>query len=267
MFASALPCVCQGAENDWRVSLSGTYASGDYGTDDDSETTYVPLTVRRLFEKGDLALVIPYVRVSSEGTVTLVDGVPNRIRKGRGKGKETGEPSPEPSVQTASSKETESGLGDILLKGRYYLLEESDLLPLVAVVGRIKFPTADEDKGLGTGEFDEGLGLEVSKYLSQNWVGFVDLGYAFIGSPSDLNLENQWYYDLGIGYYLSKDLFASAYYEEYSALVDGTPNARDLFFQLNYAASPVMSFDLGLEIGLSDGAPDYGLTGGINVYF
>jgi len=39
-------------------------------------------------------------------------------------------------------------------------------MPLVAITGRIKLPTADADSGLGTGEFDEGMGLELTKALA-----------------------------------------------------------------------------------------------------
>ena len=48
-----------------------------------------------------------------------------------------------------------------MLHGRYYLVDEGKFLPLIAVVGRIKAPTADDSKGLGTGEWDEGIAQRV----------------------------------------------------------------------------------------------------------
>jgi len=45
---------------------------------------------------------------------------------------------------------TEHGLGDVLLKGQYVLLSEKAVLPEIAPYLKIKFPTADSDRGLGT---------------------------------------------------------------------------------------------------------------------
>ncbi len=44
-------------------------------------------------------------------------------------------------------------------------------------------------------------------------------------------------------------------------------NPRDLLFALNYKASDLLRFNASTLIGLSDGAPDYGLTGGISWRF
>jgi hypothetical protein len=146
-------------------------------------------------------------------------------------------------------------------------VDERDWVPTIAVTGRIKFPTADENRGLGTGEFDEGFGVEVSKTLVGNWLGFLDFGYTFIGDPPGVDLRNQWYYDFGAGYNVTKNLLLSAYYEEYRALIPQLSNPRDLLFALNYKATSALRFNASLLIGLSDGAPAYGLTSGISWRF
>jgi len=38
-----------------------------------------------------------------------------------------------------------------------------ELIPEIAPYVKIKFPTADSDRGLGTGEFDETIGVDLSK--------------------------------------------------------------------------------------------------------
>ncbi|MGH7227946.1 MAG: hypothetical protein ACREIH_01920, partial [Nitrospiraceae bacterium] len=96
---------------------------------------------------------------------------------------------------------------------------------------------------------------------------FLDLGYTFIGDPPTVNLRNQWNYDLGLGYYFTRDLLGSLYYEEWRALVEGLSNPRDLLFAMNYKATSILRFNASLLIGLSDGAPDYGLTGGLSFRF
>jgi len=166
-----------------------------------------------------------------------------------------------------TTRKTEDGLGDILVKGRYYVLEETDTLPLVGITGNIKLPTADEHKGLGTGELDAGFGFEFSKNFSDSWQAYFDIGYTFLGDPPGTDLRNQWFFDIGAGYYLAPELLVSAYYEESRALVAGEDNPRDLFLALNYDFSSEIEFTAGLLLGLSDGASDYGFTGGIRFRF
>lgn len=256
----------------WQVGFSPTYSSGNYGTASTTNITYLPVAVRRLFDSGDITFTIPYICVNGDGAVTVLSGVPNRVSKsgssgattsssstGNKKGKEPG------NVEPTTS--TDCGIGDLILRGRYYLVDEVGWVPTIAVTGRVKFPTADSERGLGTGRFDESVGVEVSKKLIGRWLGFVDFGYTFIGDPPDLNLRNQWYYDLGVGYNLTQNLLISMYYEEYRALIEGLSNPRDLLFALNYKATSTLRFNASILAGLSDGAPDYALTGGVSWRF
>lgn len=249
---------------DWQVGFSPTYMSGNYGTSSTTSITYLPLSIRRLYDNGDLTFTVPYICITGDGAVTVLNGVPNRVSKsgtstGGGKSKKPG------NVEPTSS--TDCGIGDLVFRGRYYLVDEHGPVPTVAVTGRVKIPTADADRGLGTGRFDESFGVEMSKTLIGKWIGFVDFGYTFIGDPQDVNLRNQWYYDFGAGYNVTNKLLLSMYYEEYRALVEGLSNPRDLLFALNYKATSALRFNASILVGLSSGAPDYGLTGGVSWRF
>src|SRR5512147_1564799 len=48
----------QGPKPSWQVGGSAFFSSGKYGTDTRTDTLYVPLSLRRLFDDGDLTLVI-----------------------------------------------------------------------------------------------------------------------------------------------------------------------------------------------------------------
>lgn len=216
----------------WRVSGTVNYSSGSYGADSKTNIVYAPLTIRRIFRDGDVSLTIPFISISGTGAVRVVGGVPTRTGSvarataapaggGARRGKAPGD-------SPLTSSTTDSGLGDIILRGRYYLIEESTILPLVALTGRIKFPTADADRGLGTGEFDEGVGVELTKRLADRWLAYLDGGYNFIGDAPDTDFHNQWWYDAGIGYDVTDNLHMSVFYEEYRALVNTVNNARDL---------------------------------------
>lgn len=281
------------AERNWQISFTPSYSHGNYGTNTTSEFIYAPLSIRRLFSKGDISLVIPSVTAITDGRTTVVGNTAFRVdddnsgsgSSGGGGSSDDGGCSGKGSnvsgkdrvcgttTRIAGQKVTTTGIGDVILRGRYYIIEEQDYVPLVAVTGRLKFPTATASQGLGTGEFDHGYGVEISKLIGTSWLIFLDGGYNFIGNPDradgtgTLGLRNQYWYDVGTGYYVTKDLLASVYFEEYRALRPGLPNARDVFFSTNYRLSPAWRLNGGVAVGLSNGAPDYVVSIGTSYRF
>lgn len=255
----------------WRVIATVNYSSGSYGADSRTNILYAPMTVRRVFRDGDVSLTIPFLSISGTGAVRLVGGVPTRtssaiagpvgalaaVSRG-GKG---------PGASPLAAATTDSGLGDMILRGRYYLIEESSVMPLVAVTGRVKLPTADADRGLGTGEFDEGAGVELTKTLGDRWLAYLDGGYNLAGDAPGTNFNNQWWYDVGVGYDVTESLHMSVFYEEYRALVNTVNNARDLLAVANYVVDDTVHLTGSLLVGLSNGAPNYGLGGGVRFRF
>jgi hypothetical protein len=262
------------AERNWQIGFTPSYSSGNYGTNTTSSFLYAPLSLRRFFKDGDVSLVIPFVTVTTAGGATLVGGQPTQTvpescfsNSGQGKPEDRPECQALFSGGAQSQKVTNSGLGDIILRGRYYIVEEKDWVPLIAITGRLKLPTANESRGLGTGKMDEGVGAEVSKLWGANWITFLDGGFNIIGRPEDRNLRNQWWYDVGAGYYFTKDLLGSIYFEEYRSLVSGVQNIRDVFFGMNYRASSEWRFNGGVAVGLSNGAPDHVFSVGTSYRF
>lgn len=285
----------QAAERNWQLSFTPSYSHGNFGTNTTSEFIYAPFSIRRLFSKGDISLVIPSVTAITDGRTTVVGNTAFRVdddNSGSNSGSGGGGGSDDDggcsgkgsnvsgkdrvcgtTTRTVGQKVTTTGIGDVILRGRYYLVEEQDYVPLIAVTARLKLPTANASQGLGTGELDHGYGVEISKLIGTSWLVFFDGGYNFIGDPDradgsgTLGLRNQYWYDIGTGYYLTKDLLTSVYFEEYRALVPGLPNARDVFFSSNYRLSPVWRLNGGVAVGLSNGAPDYVVSIGTSSRF
>ena len=285
----------QPSERNWQIGLSPSYSHGNFGTNTTSEFIYAPLSLRRLFSKGDISLVIPSVTAITDGRTTVVSGTAFRVdddNSGKNSGSGGGGGSDDDggcsgkgsnvsgkdrvcgtTTRTVGQKITTTGIGDVILRGRYYIVEEQDYVPLIALTGRFKFPTANASQGLGTGEFDHGYGVELSKLIGAKWLVFFDGGYNFIGDPDrgdgtgTLGLRNQYWYDVGTGYYVTKDLLASVYFEEYRALRPGLPNARDVFFSSNYRLSAAWRVNGGVAVGLSNGAPDYVVSIGTSYRF
>jgi hypothetical protein len=159
-------------------------------------------------------------------------------------------------------------MGDIIVRGRYYVLDERGILPTVAIRTHVKVPTASAERGLGTGQPDEGIAIEVSRMFGAGTLAMVDGGYTIIGKPTDVDYNNSWWYDVGIGQDMAKGLVnVSLFFEEYSGIVPGFENARQLLGVLSLKSANGWRVQLAGEFGLSDGASDHGITFGASRRF
>jgi hypothetical protein len=159
-------------------------------------------------------------------------------------------------------------MGDIVVRGRYYLLDERGWMPTVAIRAHVKAPTASADDGLGTGRPDEGIGIEVSRALGGGFLMMADGGYTVIGEPAGVEFNNNWWYDVGVGQNLAGGLVnVSVFFEEYRAIVPGLASARDILAAVGLRGANGWRLQLAGYIGLSDGAPDNGLAVSANRRF
>ncbi|MBI4000741.1 MAG: transporter [Nitrospira defluvii] len=275
----------QSPDRNWQIGFTPSYSTGNFGTSSTSSFLYAPLSMRRLFKDGDITVIVPFVTSTTDGRTTIVGGNVTRVddnsksgssgsgsdddggcsgkgQSGSGKDRVCGL-----TTRAPGQKVTTVGLGDIILKGRYYVVEERDALPLIALTARVKLPTANEQLGLGTGALDYGFGVEMSKMFGEYWIAFLDAGYNIIGDPDGLQFQNQHWYDVGAGYFVTRDLLASVYFEEYRAIVPGFVNARDFFFAMNYTVSSAWRLNSGVTVGVSNGAPDYAFSVGASYRF
>lgn len=249
VLCAALPSLC-GAQ-DWKATASATYETGKYGTDTRTTTYYLPLTVKRYLGVGDVSIVVPYIVQESTGQISTIEGRPIKLRKAK-------------SVGTT----TNSGIGDVLLKGTYYLITEGKDVPFnLSLDGKIKVPTADDTKGLGTGEFDEGVGLEFDMGLRHGYRLFADASYTFIGKPSGTDLRDKAAFDAGVSKEINQKVTLSVFYEESTPPVSGDEDARDVAVNAEFKVDKDVRFFVGGAIGLTNTAPERSVTAGASVRF
>ena len=101
----------------------------------------------------------------------------------------------------------------MLAKASLVLVEEKDFIPEIAPYFKVKFPTADKDRGLGTGEFDETLGVDVSKLLIASLFGYLELAYTFIGEPPGTTVHNTFGWSVGAAYAIVQPFSVFAFLE------------------------------------------------------
>src|SRR5437899_5793691 len=184
---SAAPVLAE--DEPWvKFSTSVNYSVGDYGTNKDTKIVYVPFTLGvRPLDRFWLSVTVPFIYQDTQNVVLTGGGVASRKEQ---KGK----------LAQPARATTESGLGDVLLKASVVVVEERDLIPEITPYLKIKFPTADKDRGLGTGEFDETLGVDMSKNLVGDLYGYLTLGYTFIGDPRCSELGDSFRCSVGVAF-------------------------------------------------------------------
>lgn len=247
---AAFLAAAAGAEN-WEFSSTVNYDTGKYGSGDRVDSVYIPLTLKLKYYDADFSVTAPYLSQSSRGQITRVGGKPVRINTGKAGGDNI----------------AESGLGDILLNAAYTLKLDGPKSFDLALAGRLKLPVANKNKGLGTGEMDEGAGLEFAKEVTPGLTLLSDGYFTIIGDPDGVDFNNEILLDAGFYCPLGKNTGLTVLYETRSAVLDGNADPRSVSGTFSYSMPGGAQLAGGVTAGMSDGSPDLGLGAGFITRF
>jgi outer membrane protein OmpA-like peptidoglycan-associated protein len=96
---------------------------------------------------------------------------------------------------------TGNDLGDLFLGGKVNFMTEYTGAPLAAAFrGTVKVPTADKDKGVGTGEYDYFADVVLSKEIVRRIEVSGTTGFAWRGDPSGISLSDGWRWGIGAAF-------------------------------------------------------------------
>jgi hypothetical protein len=217
------------------VELGLDVATGSYGNPVSTTTLSIPVSVLYLpTPRIDLGIMIPYLRQSNDLVVggRAVHGTAN------------------PRLQNMMARRSEpvQGLGDLVFSAGCMVAKEGDLLPQVRTVAAVKFPTADDT--LGTGAFDESLGLALAKSLD-DWYLYLGGNYTFQGSTSLFTARDFADGEVGVGYEILPGLRPSLGLRGATSAESGSGGTALVEGKLVYAASGAVDLKLYLDRGLS----------------
>jgi hypothetical protein len=264
-----LPSLVQAEESTYSISQGFEFSSGKYGTDTRTNSIYAPFTVMASpTDRLGLLLEIPFVYQSNGNVVSSIarggmQGNKTTMLPTVGMGGMPGSGSGM-SPSSASTNQSESGIGDIILRGGYILVPEKDLLPQIRPTVFVKFPTADKNKSLGTGEFDEGFAVEVSKWLGK-WNPFAEAGYTVQGKSTQLPLKNYMTYNAGIGYQAAENFRPVLLIKGATSPAVGSSGLLELRLKLKYQVTNHTGIEGYVAKGITTNSPDYGT--GLAVYY
>jgi hypothetical protein len=225
------------------ASTGFDYTSGKYGLSTETKLSTWNITGEYNYEAWTARVVVPHERVSGPAGIIVVSGHPRlqKLLNAKNEGK----------------TETETGLGDIELFATYDFSHRSQSDWNVALTGSVKLPSADEDKGLGTGKTDYSLALDLSRLIGR-FTPSIGFGYRFIGNPSGADLRNYFYASVGGGYWITDDTNLNLTFESDQPSSASSNVDNELSLGLNHHVGKAWDLEAHLLAGLSESAPDFG---------
>lgn len=255
-----LPLVVQADEYSYTIGQSIEFSSGKYDTDTRTNTIYAPFTILafptdRLF----LSLEVPFIYQNNGNFFS-------NIARGTSQVNTTTDSltSSEGENTSSPTNQSKSGLGDILFRAGYTIALDNDSLPNIRPTVFVKFPTADKDKSLGTGEFDGGFAVEVSRWLGK-WYPSAEAGYTVQGRSSQFSLRNYMTYNAGVGYQINDRFYPSLVINGTTPPANGVSSLLEVRLKLRYLVSKHTSIDGFVSRGITSFTPEYGT--GLAVYY
>lgn len=264
--------------SNYTVSAGLELYHGNYGTDESTDIiSFLPAMDYSFSDKFSALLMVPYLYQSNNATVPIggghypmqrsdqgggpiIGGNGNQGVSGHGHGMgppDGGHPPGHPSPPDFSD-EPRSGLGDVILKMSYLLLADREKSPNVSTELYVKFPTADDEKGLGTGVYDYGVGLSLGKLLA-SWQLDAQVLYIMPGSTPSYELLNYWDWSLSSNYLLTSRLSLGMGLSGATNPFAGSDDLMEVELQGSFWASPRTGVWAVISFGLSDSSADYGV--------
>lgn len=229
-----------GAAEDARLTatVGAEYSKGDYGQDIETSIFAVSFTAKYEVGRWTLRASVPWLSIDGPSNVLVADsgGV---VLPGTGE------------------RRTDSGLGDLVLGAAYLVMVGPDAPFMLDLGGKVKLPTADEDKGLGTGETDYSLQAEAFKPMGA-FTPFATLGYRSYGDPPDQELKNALYGSLGATYRYSAQTTVGGAYDFRERIVDGGARLSEISAFLSHRVRSDLRVQVYAVFGLADASPDAG---------
>lgn len=231
------PSVLQ-AKDKLILSTGVDFSEGDYGATSDTEIWYIPVSLKLEQSKLIYKITVPYLQITGPGNIVGVDA--------------------DPSGTGNNVRTTESGLGDIIAAVTYNILPYQTNRPLVDITAKIKIPTADKSRGLGTGKIDYYIQAD-GFYKFSKTSAFATVGHKFYGTSSNISFQNVYYFSLGGSYTISNELSAGIIYDFREAATASGTATKELTFFTSKKLNNKKKLLGYLVKGLSDGSPDWGI--------
>ncbi len=224
------------------LSLASYYSTGGYGERSDTDILYFPVSYSLAKGKWAAQLTVPHLRVEGIGNVLVNIGGVKRAVAG-------------------TERERDSGLGDSTLAITYQMEPFSSTSPFIDLRLDVKIPTADRDRGLGTGEMDYNAQVDISQNYGSS-VLFATIGYTFRGKTDFYTaLEDSIYMQLGVARPLTHRWNMGVFYDFREPASTFSPEIHEIVPYLSWQISDSWSFTGLAAFGFTDASAETAVLG------
>ncbi|MFO7557440.1 MAG: transporter [Desulfobacterales bacterium] len=159
----------------------------------------------------------------------------------------------------------QNGIGDIIARAGLVLVREKDKGFSLYGDLSVKIPTANSDKGLGTGETDYGALLILSRSFETVKLSVMG-GYFIVGDTPVQDYNNLHLYGIGVSKIFDRTGL-TVYFEGRRSLIPGSQDPKNINFGIFHVINANYSIRGNILYGLNDGGPDYGFNFGLSRWF
>ncbi len=262
VMADTATTVAEDPGHNMRVDVGLGRFDGKYGFDETTTVDVLNVSARRYLPRGEVQVSLPYLWLDGPADVRFISGQLATTPGGRGQAPAPGQPGPiDDDTEPAGERRKESGIGDMVLQGEYYLMTGTATRPWVIGLMRVKLPTGDDERGLGTGaaDIEAGVGL-IQRFGNLDVLG--DAGYTWVGSTSAFDLRNVLRLGAGVSRPFGSDerSNAYAYVENRTNTIRGEKDRRSLALGVGTTVGAELRTHLSASLffGLSSTAEDVG---------
>ena len=236
-------------EGEFSLITGLDYKEGDYGSPDSTSLWRIPVSVTYRKEDFSIFASVPLLFATSDGGIVVSNKGPMSRMKLPGSG-----------------QQTESGIGDMVLSGSYYLTPDYRDEITYRLTAIVKLGTAAETKGLGSGENDYSVEGGIIKNIDEYTLSGT-LGYEISGDPSGFTYDDVFYGEVGLTRQLAKKekIGASLYYSQ--ANTDNAEAPLEISFFYRQPLQENREFYFFFSRGLSDSSPDFSVGGSVQFYY
>lgn len=153
----------------------------------------------------------------------------------------------------------EYGFGDLAMAAKWQLIEACPLGARHALAPSVKLPTADEDRGLGSGEADADLTWIASRSLGEKAGAHLNLGYSWVGGPDDDVLH----YGVALDYHLAEAIQGVGEVFAENVFGGGSDTVLQGNLGLRWKPADDLTLDVAAGAKLRGDAPDFTVTAGL----
>jgi hypothetical protein len=234
-----MPARAQDAYGDvfwqYRASVGVDYSSGHYGSATPTDIVYSYASLRAAKGPWTIKLVVPWIALW--GPAVLLEGASG-------------------SVASGVSRKT-SGMGDMSLAATYAVQKFADKGLFIDFTARLKLPTASFNKGLGTGQTDAAVQIDLAQTIGK-FMPFVTFGYKANGRPHGYRVRDVVYGTAGLQYNVNDRISAGALFDYRQAAIRTAEDPRELTPYVNVKIGTKWMLNAYGVVGFSRNSPSAG---------